>query len=90
MSNFTKDKWKVSTNGTLLDDNKTIGEVYGISRLHTFNLLDARGVISKDERTNYINDIENFMPHFPNPLSLFAKNGNELLARIDNTEAENE
>ena len=22
---------------------------------HTFNLLDARGVISKDERTNYIN-----------------------------------
>lgn len=24
---------------------------------HSFNLLDARGVISKDERTNYINRI---------------------------------
>ena len=24
---------------------------------HTFNLLDARGVISKDERVNYINRI---------------------------------
>ena len=24
---------------------------------HTFNLLDARGVISKDERINYINRV---------------------------------
>ena len=24
---------------------------------HTFNLLDARGVISKDERVNYINRV---------------------------------
>ncbi len=30
---------------------------YVLKCSHTFNLLDARGVISKDERTNYINRI---------------------------------
>ena len=30
---------------------------YVLKCSHSFNLLDARGVISKDERTNYINRI---------------------------------
>jgi len=30
---------------------------YVLKCSHCFNLLDARGVISKDERTNYINRI---------------------------------
>ena len=30
---------------------------YGLKCSHTFNLLDARGVISKDERNNFINRI---------------------------------
>ena len=30
---------------------------YVLKCSHTFNLLDARGVISKDERTNFINRI---------------------------------
>ncbi len=30
---------------------------YTLKCSHTFNLLDARGVISKDERVNYINRI---------------------------------
>ncbi len=33
------------------------GYDYVLKCSHTFNLLDARGVISKDERTNYINRI---------------------------------
>ena len=30
---------------------------YTLKCSHTFNLLDARGVISKDERVNYINRV---------------------------------
>ena len=30
---------------------------YVLKCSHTFNLLDARGVISKDERINYINRV---------------------------------
>ncbi len=40
-------------------DNKLVLPAYDcvLKCSHTFNLLDARGVISKDERTNYINRI---------------------------------
>lgn len=35
---------------------------------------------------SYINAIEHIIPHFPDALSLFAKNGKELLARINGKE----
>ena len=38
---------------------------------------------------SYINEVERIIPHFPNALSLFAKNGKELLARIDGKEVKN-
>lgn len=94
MSAFTKSKWEAipiyGDHWVVMDNKHTVIDCFGSEHNALLTAAAPEMYELLNSMCSYINALENIMPHFPDALSLFAKNGNQLLARIDGKEAPND